>query len=710
MARMIPRLSARLEERLSPILSALDESVFGLREFPADEAARGVADRLGELRGDVETLRSKVASQHSYVLLFGPLKSGKSTLMNALSGSYVSEVTSLPAYPCMVYVGDGARVDVVTTRWDGATERSEDLASIRASLALAHGELARALREAEVRSEDFDPAVHLPRAIRRIDVSLPAPDLRESGTMLVDTPGLYTRMRFGYDHLTREFKLASASAIFVVKTDNLFLEQVFSEFEDLLRLFTRIFLVVNLDTNKRDLEPGGQLGPSLERRDPGQILAAFEDLAMSPTLRRARDDGRLSIYPIDLLHAASSRLRESGASADPPVPAVPGVDGLSGAEAFERFRADLGAYLNSHEAMHLFVRDTLRQSRRTLEGVAEVVDGDGRRLAKSLVDVAEADERRWAAHGAAAARLGDAGIEGGLEPARDGVLASTREGSGDAQRRAVERVDEVLDRWFDSDRSFAQLFDEDLLPALDVCREDLSWVARDAARAVVGGDAALAGLRAVAEPDFAAVGMPLREVVREGLALTPPIPSGKSALVSIPSALVPVRRSLLDWLFLRGPVRMRRALFGPEESPVKPVPRAVKQRRLGATARAALGSALQIRLDRFFADTLSQSAISAFGAAATDASVAVRAAIDRERDRASAGLDAARAAKASRAALRLGLEQLGERATRTAAVIEDLAAEIGVASADAPAAGFPAGAAGAVPLAGGATPGSGSKD
>ena len=87
MARMIPRLSARLEERLSPILSALDESVFGLREFPADEAARGVADRLGELRGDVETLRSKVASQHSYVLLFGPLKSGKSTLMNALSGS-----------------------------------------------------------------------------------------------------------------------------------------------------------------------------------------------------------------------------------------------------------------------------------------------------------------------------------------------------------------------------------------------------------------------------------------------------------------------------------------------------------------------------------------------------------------------------------------------------------------------------------------------
>ncbi|MFM7144202.1 MAG: dynamin family protein, partial [Alphaproteobacteria bacterium] len=410
MARLIPRLSARLDERFSPVLSILDESVSGLRAFPGDAGARSLADGLSGLRGDVETLRAKVAAQHSFVLLFGPLKSGKSTLMNALSGAYVSEVTSLPAYPCMVYVGHGDRIEVVTTRWDGSTELTGDLASIRSSLALAHGELARAIREAESRGEEFEPAIHLPRAIRRIDVRLPAPELRESGTMLVDTPGLYTKMRFGYDHLTREFKLASASAIFVVKTDNLFLEQVFAEFEDLLRLFTRIFLVVNLDTNKRDLEPGGGFGPSLERRDPGQILAAFEDLAMSPTLRRARDEGRLSIYPIDLLHAASARLREAGA---PVVEPVPGIDGLSGAEAFERFRTDLASYLNSHEAMHLFVRDTLRQSRRVLDGVSGMSGSEGRRVGDALVGSAEAEHRRWVARSEAAGRLRGASLEAG---------------------------------------------------------------------------------------------------------------------------------------------------------------------------------------------------------------------------------------------------------------------------------------------------------
>ncbi|MBU6281741.1 dynamin family protein [bacterium] len=678
MARLITRLSARLDERFSPVLSSLDEGVAGLRGFGADAGARALADGLANLRGDVETLRAKIAAQHSYVLLFGPLKSGKSTLMNALSGAYVSEVTSLPAYPCMVYVGHGDRVEVVTTRWDGSTERTGDLDSIRSSLALAHGELARAIREAETRGDEFDPAIHLPRAIRRIDVRLPAPELRESGTMLVDTPGLYTKMRFGYDHLTREFKLASASAIFVVKTDNLFLEQVFAEFEDLLRLFTRIFLVVNLDTNKRDLEPGGQLGPSLERRDPGQILAAFEDLAMSPTLRRARDEGRLSIYPIDLLHAASARLRDAGA---PAVEPVPGVDGLSGAEAFERFRADLSSYLNSHEAMHLFVRDTLRQSRRVLDGVSGLASGEGRRVADALVGDAEAEHRRWVARAAAAGRLRLASLESGLEPSREPVLEATREASAEARRRAGERIDEVLDRWFESDRSLSQLLGEDLVPALDACREDLSWVARDAARAVVGGEAALANLLGVAAADFATVKMPLAEVVREGLSTTPPIPSGKSAIVSVPTGLVPVRRSLLDWLLLRGPVRMRRALFGPEESPTRPVPVVVKQRRLGAAARSALGSALHVRLDRFFADALSQSAISAFGASATDAVASVRGAIDREVDRAAAGVETSQAAIASRTALREGLARLAGRSVDAASGIEDLVSEMGVPAA-----------------------------
>ena len=34
-----------------------------------------------------------------------------------------------------------------------------------------------------------------------VEGRLPAPDLKESSAVLVDTPGLYSRMRFGYDRM-----------------------------------------------------------------------------------------------------------------------------------------------------------------------------------------------------------------------------------------------------------------------------------------------------------------------------------------------------------------------------------------------------------------------------------------------------------------------------------------------------------------------------
>ncbi len=57
---------------------------------------------LNDIRARLRSLVEKLESQQAYLLIFGPLKSGKSTLMNAISGAYVSEVTSLPGYPCLV--------------------------------------------------------------------------------------------------------------------------------------------------------------------------------------------------------------------------------------------------------------------------------------------------------------------------------------------------------------------------------------------------------------------------------------------------------------------------------------------------------------------------------------------------------------------------------------------------------------------------------
>ena len=41
-----------------------------------------------ELERALEVERQKVAEQQAYVLIFGPLKSGKSTLMNAMAAAY----------------------------------------------------------------------------------------------------------------------------------------------------------------------------------------------------------------------------------------------------------------------------------------------------------------------------------------------------------------------------------------------------------------------------------------------------------------------------------------------------------------------------------------------------------------------------------------------------------------------------------------------
>ena len=82
-------------------------------------ALQGSLATLNDLRARLRSLTDKLDSQHAYLLIFGPLKSGKSTLMNAISGAYVSEVTSLPGYPCLVFVQDSNRARYSVTRYNG---------------------------------------------------------------------------------------------------------------------------------------------------------------------------------------------------------------------------------------------------------------------------------------------------------------------------------------------------------------------------------------------------------------------------------------------------------------------------------------------------------------------------------------------------------------------------------------------------------------
>src|SRR3954468_22149041 len=106
-------------EALSALPPALESAAAELVTRGSEGSLAAPLAATNDLRARVRSLADKLASQQAYLLIFGPLKSGKSTLMKALSGAYVSEVTSLPGYPCLVFVRNATEPHFSVTRYNG---------------------------------------------------------------------------------------------------------------------------------------------------------------------------------------------------------------------------------------------------------------------------------------------------------------------------------------------------------------------------------------------------------------------------------------------------------------------------------------------------------------------------------------------------------------------------------------------------------------
>jgi hypothetical protein len=637
MQTVLSQFCEEFEGRVRPVLEPLDRFASSLGQTQDDTAARSVLPALLSARHRLRALMEKVERQQAYVIIFGPLKSGKSTLMNAMSGAYVSEVTTLPAYPCMVYFSHAEQRELVLTRYDGSTERLTDVADMRAQMNTAHGELSEAIRACESRGEEFDPVVHLPRAVRRVDVRTPAEQLAGSGAVLVDTPGLYSRMKFGYDLMTRECRDSAASAVFVVKTDNLFLEQVFAEFSDLLRLFSRIFLVVNLDSTKQDLQPDGWLGSSLECVDPQQIVEAFERLAMNASLKEARDDGRLRIYPIDLLRAASKRLRAGHAVREHD--GEHAGNGADAADDFSRFLSDLTQYLNSTDYLVAFLGDSLRQGSAILDELKGLTESAPVVELSRQVEELEKERSERVARAAALAKLASFGWDGALGAVRDDVERITIERSTAVRNETGEKADAALAAWFDSDQSFGQLLREGLGGVLDGYRDQVAAIAREVTQTVLGSDVAVATALREQRGELGRAQIDLTSVARATLAALPPAtPRTEAPKLDVPVAVVQVKKTIWDHLLLRSQASVRRRLLGPDAAPEKPLPRKIKQKRLGAT-RVILGEVLRARFARFASEVAKETVSDAFAHASGALVGAFRREVEARRNENTAALE-----------------------------------------------------------------------
>lgn len=618
---------------LRPLRDTLDHSIVSLHQNGEDPTVRELLSSFADVQHRLKILMDKAEQQHAYLLIFGPLKSGKSTLMNAISGAYVSEVSSLPAYPCLVYVHEGEQRQCSATRFDGTTLQFEDEGELHRRIQEAHAELAEELRRADREQRPFNPSVDFPGAIRRVDFTLPAPNLRQSGTILVDTPGLYTKMRYNYEQLTRDFRHNAACAVFVVKTDNLFFDQVFDEFKDLLSVFSRIFLVVNIDSSKQDLSPEGRLQPSLESRDPRRIIQAFEDLTVSAQMRAAIDDGRLQIYLVDLLRTAQqslsgeryqlpidqradpehdadqavttpelSEVSREEILADSQVPEGPDAIVSNpdsevanpGAVAtarlgFDAFLHDLTTYLNSSGYIVEFMADSLRQVTMLIEELRRAAGSEAvsalREATREIEGRMETIQTRLAHLEALEALDWDANLE-----AVKAELDVERQAFSESTLSALRtQLHTQVGNWFQSEDSVRDLVTRRLQPAIVETDKQLAERAESLARTRFqqrnGGlklDAQTIGHLQQLDISFDDIA---GEIVGETLA--EPNRSAPSR-IDLGQEELPVKRRWIDWVLFRSPNRVRRCVLGEDNPSYEPIPSTVKEKRLGEAGRVHL--------------------------------------------------------------------------------------------------------------------------
>jgi len=569
-----------------------------LSELPPREEIKQIESTvlgLREVQQRLSTLREKVSNQRTFLLIFGPLKSGKSTLMNALSGAYVSEVSSLPAYPALVYVKNGERQSFEATDYEGRKREFQDNMALTEAVRTDHAQLADAIVAAEQTGEDFDPHRHHPKAIRRMDIEVPAVHLAESGSVLVDTPGLYSHMRFGYDQMTRDFRDTAACAIFVVKTDNLFFEKVFEEFEELLSCFSRIFLVANIDSSKRDLRPDGTLAPSLESRDPQKIIDSFRSLSMSATLRDAIEEGRLKIYPIDLQKAASRTLSELKGNGPTPV-----EDDAAAAEqrddGFDQFVDDLTGYLNSSDYLHDFMYDSLRLAQDLTAEAGGLVSGDAVAELNQTIRQTQEELERERSRLAALETL----EQQDWDEAFDTLRASKNRLPGELVEQGAESLEnacqEQLSAWMESDESWNELLEKRLNPLLEQEGARRSGRLLKQLRAQMEGNHAGAEFSQTQLTALRDAGLAVEEALSGAVKdLGDAIQPGTPRLVVDPEN-IPVARTVGDYLRFRSRGRVRQEIFGDDGN--RGIEAEVKQKRLDDDSLKKLRATVRTTVDR----------------------------------------------------------------------------------------------------------------
>lgn len=623
---------------------------------------------LADLGDELSQLAVRVERERASVIVFGPPKAGKSTLLDALAGARVSEVSILPGYPCLLRAAHGREEAVALQRFDGSLETLGDAGALPLVLQRAQVELVASVRAARARGEAFDPARHLQSAVRRVQRTLPAEALVRAALELVESPSLhgplfpsYSEMRIGEpDH--------ARAAVFVVRAAQLADEAAFDGIEELLEAFERPVLVVNLDERARELSRAGELVASFEREDPARLLAAFEERSTCEPLIQAVRAGRVPVLALDLLEAARAR--------------VHGAEESTGGSArtrarFEDLERELAGALDGHPALAALVHSALRRAGELASELSELAETPGLAELTRQRDAAESERAALARVRAALERLaGRARAQWETEDLFDGLrarLAAFAAARAAELARALEApLARALEDWFADGTSLAELLDARLAPRLEAARAELLRSAERALREELKRAGACEALSATARTDFEEARVPLAELFAPCLARVRAAPEPVE-LRPLDVEAIPVRPRLGQRLTWRGASEVRRGLFGAPEAPTLAVPSAEKARRLGSEARTAMQRSAVQRARAILAEEARRTARALDEALSTAFGDELSARVARELERLNEPLWEREARVAELSALAKALGGLAPACTRVRTGLADLA-------------------------------------
>lgn len=307
----IPSFSESLGASLAPLLDSLrsvERLVEDLDAVSAEHARRVLVSAREGLESTLET----AFRRRPHVLVLGPAKGGKSTLLVAVARAPVTKVSAVSSLPAPVHVVHAPTWSLTLERQDGTRVTTKERPEARLEVQRAHRAWVEGLRAAQRAGRPFDASRDATRAARRVELQAPAPGLADSRIALVEVPSLPSECMSACAAEVARFEEEVHAAVIVLRSEDLARPDALRAFERWLEPGCSAFLVLNLDPGRADLGPAGERLQTWDHEDPVALVESFQALGASAAWLDAFEGGRLRVHLLPLFQLAGRRLAAAG--------------------------------------------------------------------------------------------------------------------------------------------------------------------------------------------------------------------------------------------------------------------------------------------------------------------------------------------------------------------------------------------------------------